>query len=208
MNLKWNKEMLKAFQQIIKIDHDIKIIYEKFGYPENRSVSEGFESLTKIIIGQQISTNVAKKIYGNLKNKNVLNETVLYQMPLEELKSYGLSSQKSYYIQNLAYLVYNNHLDLKKLKYMTGDQVINILIKVKGIGQWTINNYRIFALQDVDAWPSADLALQESTKLIKKINLRPKQEEMEKIGIKWKPYRGAAALFLWHYYNNIKLKNK
>jgi DNA-3-methyladenine glycosylase II len=206
MNLKWNKEMLRAFQQIIKIDHDIKIIYEKFGYPENRSVSEGFESLTKIIIGQQISTNVAKKIYGNLKNKNVLNETVLYQMPLEELKSYGLSSQKSYYIQNLAYLVYNNHLDLKKLKYMTGDQVINILIKVKGIGQWTINNYRIFALQDVDAWPSADLALQESTKLIKKINLRPKQEEMEKIAANWKPYRGAAALFLWHFYNKIKLK--
>lgn len=206
MNLKWNKEMLRAFQQIIKIDHDIKIIYEKFGYPENRSVSEGFESLTKIIIGQQISTNVAKKIYGNLKNKNVLNETVLYQMPLEELKSYGLSSQKSYYIQNLAYLVYNNHLDLKKLKYMTGDEVTNVLIKVKGIGQWTINNYRIFALQDVDAWPSADLALQESTKLIKKINLRPKQEEMEKIAAKWKPYRGAAALFLWHFYNKIKLK--
>lgn len=206
MNLKWNKEMLKAFQQIIKLDYDIKIIYEKFGYPENRSVTEGFESLTKIIIGQQISTNVAKKIYNNLKDKNVLNETVLYQMPLEELKSFGLSSQKSYYIQNLAYLVYNNYLDLKKLKYMTGDEVTNVLIKVKGIGQWTINNYRIFALQDVDAWPSADLALQESIKLIKKFTLRPKQEEMEKFGVKWKPYRGAAALFLWHYYNNIKLK--
>jgi len=206
MNLKWNKEMLKAFQQIIKLDYDIKIIYEKFGYPENRSVTEGFESLTKIIIGQQISTNVAKKIYNNLKDKNVLNETVLYQMPLEELKSFGLSSQKSYYIQNLAYLVYNNYLDLKKLKYMTGDEVTNVLIKVKGIGQWTINNYRIFALQDVDAWPSADLALQESIKLIKKFTLRPKQEEIEKVGVKWKPYRGAAALFLWHYYNNIKLK--
>ena len=206
MNLKWNKEMLKAFQEIIKIDHDIKIIYEKFGYPENRSVTEGFESLTKIIIGQQISTIVAKKIYNNLKDKNVLNETILYQMPLEELKSFGLSSQKSYYIQNLAYLVYNNYLDLKKLKYMTGDEVTNVLIKVKGIGQWTINNYRIFALQDVDAWPSADLALQESIKLIKKFTLRPKQEEMEKVGIKWKPYRGATALFLWHYYNNIKLK--
>ena len=206
MNLKWNKEMLKAFQQIIKLDYDIKIIYEKFGYPENRSVTEGFQSLTKIIIGQQISTNVAKKIYNNLKDKNVLNETVLYQMPLEELKSFGLSSQKSYYIQNLAYLVYNNYLDLKKLKYMTGDEVTNVLIKVKGIGQWTINNYRIFALQDVDAWPSADLALQESIKLIKKFTLRPKQEEMEKFGVKWKPYRGATALFLWHYYNNIKLK--
>ena len=206
MNLKWNKKMLKAFQQIIEIDHDMKIIYEEFGYPENRSVTEGFESLTKIIIGQQISTNVAKKIYNNLKDKNVLNEIILYQMPLEELKSFGLSSQKSYYIQNLAYLVYNNYLDLKKLKHMSGDEVTNVLIKVKGIGQWTINNYRIFALQDVDAWPSADLALQESIKLIKKFTLRPKQEEMEKVGIKWKPYRGATALFLWHYYNNIKLK--
>ena len=64
---------------------------------------------------------------------------------------------------------------------MTGDQVINILIKVKGIGQWTINNYRIFALQDVDAWPSADLALQESTKLIKKINLRPNRKKWKKL---------------------------
>ena len=89
---------------------------------------------------------------------------------------------------------------------MTGDQVINVLIKVKGIGQWTINNYRIFALQDVDAWPSADLALQESIKLIKKFTLRPKQEEMENIAAKWKPFRGAAALFLWHFYNKIKLK--
>ena len=61
MNLKWNKERVKAFKKIIKIDYDIKTIYEKFGYPENRSVIEGFESLTKIIIGQQISTNVAKK---------------------------------------------------------------------------------------------------------------------------------------------------
>ena len=206
MNLKWNNEMLKAFREIIKIDHEIKMIYEEFGYPGNRSVKEGFESLTKIIIGQQISTNVAKKIYNNLKNKNVLNETILCQMPLEELKSFGLSSQKSYYIKNLAYLIYNNYLDLKKMKYMTGDEVTNVLIKVKGIGQWTINNYRIFALQDVDAWPSADLALQESIKLIKKFTLRPKQEEMEKVGIKWKPYRGATALFLWHYYNNIKLK--
>ena len=31
--------------------------------------------------------------------------------------------------------------------------------------------------------------------------------EMEKFGKKWKPYRGAAALFLWHFYNKIKSKS-
>ena len=206
MNLKWNNEMLKAFQKIIKIDHDIKIIYDKYGCPDNRAVTEGFESLVKIIIGQQISTDVAKKIYNNLQDNNILNESILHQIPIVELKSYGLSSQKSFYIQNLAHLVYNNNLDLKKLKYLNEDEITSVLIKVKGIGQWTINNYRIFALQDVDAWPAADLALQESIKLIKKLSIRPKQELMEIIGEKWKPYRGAGALFLWHHYNNIKIK--
>jgi DNA-3-methyladenine glycosylase II len=41
-------------------------------------------------------------------------------------------------------------------------------------------------------------------KLIKKLSYRPAENEMEVIGDKWKPYRGAGALFLWHYYNSIK----
>jgi DNA-3-methyladenine glycosylase II len=204
MNSKWNNQMMNAFKAIIKIDENIKEIFEKFGYPENRSIPEGFESLTKIIIGQQISTNVAKKIYTKLRDKNILNEITLSKMSHEELKSFGLSSQKSNYIKNLASLVHKKELDLTILSKINSDDIDEILIKVKGIGKWTINNYKIFALQNVDAWPTADLALQEAMKLIKKLSYRPAENEMEVIGDKWKPYRGAGALFLWHYYNSIK----
>ena len=204
MNSKWNNQMMNAFKAIIKIDENIKEIFEKFGYPENRSIPEGFESLTKIIIGQQISTNVAKKIYTKLRDKNILNERTLSKMSHEELKSFGLSSQKSNYIKNLASLVHKKELDLTILSKINSDDIDEILIKVKGIGKWTINNYKIFALQNVDAWPTADLALQEAMKLIKKLSYRPAENEMEVIGDKWKPYRGAGALFLWHYYNSIK----
>ena len=204
MNSKWNNQMMNAFKAIIKTDENIKEIFEKFGYPENLSIPEGFESLTKIIIGQQISTNVAKKIYTKLRDKNILNEITLSKMSHEELKSFGLSSQKSNYIKNLASLVYKKELDLTILSKINNDDIDEILIKVKGIGKWTINNYKIFALQNVDAWPTADLALQEAMKLIKKLSYRPAENEMEVIGDKWKPYRGAGALFLWHYYNSIK----
>jgi DNA-3-methyladenine glycosylase II len=204
MNSKWNNQMMNAFKAIIKTDENIKEIFEKFGYPENRSIPEGFESLTKIIIGQQISTNVAKKIYTKLRDKNILNERTLSKMSHEELKSFGLSSQKSNYIKNLASLVHKKELDLTILSKINSDDIDEILIKVKGIGKWTINNYKIFALQNVDAWPTADLALQEAMKLIKKLSYRPAENEMEVIGDKWKPYRGAGALFLWHYYNSIK----
>jgi len=195
MNSKWNNQMMNAFKAIIKTDDNIKEIFEKFGYPENRSIPEGFESLTKIIIGQQISTNVAKKIYTKLRDKNILNEKTLSKMSYEELKSFGLSSQKSNYIKNLASLVYKKELDLTILSKINSDDIDEILIKVKGIGKWTINNYKIFALQNVDAWPTADLALQEAMKLIKKLSYRPAENEMEVIGDKWKPYRGAGALF-------------
>ena len=173
--------MMNAFKAIIKTDENIKEIFEKFGYPENRSIPEGFESLTKIIIGQQISTNVAKKIYTKLRDKNILNERTLSKMSHEELKSFGLSSQKSNYIKNLASLVHKKELDLTILSKINSDDIDEILIKVKGIGKWTINNYKIFALQNVDAWPTADLALQEAMKLIKKLSYRPAENEMEVI---------------------------
>ena len=204
MSSGWNNEMLEGFQRIIKIDKDIQSIYNTLGFPQNRSVDEGFKSLVRIIIGQQISTFAAQKVYDNFKSKDLLNEKNLSQMSIEDLKLLGLSNQKSNYIKNLAILLNTQKLNLNGLRYMDGASVNDILTQVKGIGKWTANNYRLFALQDVDAWPSADLALQESVKIIKKLPSRPKEEDMEKIVGKWKPYRGAAAIFLWQYYNYIK----
>ena len=204
MSSGWNNQMLTGFQSIIKIDKDIQFISNTLGIPQNRSVDEGFKSLVRIIIGQQISTSAAQKVYDNFKEKDLLHEKNISQMSIEDLKLLGLSGQKSNYIKNLAILINSQKINLNDFKNMDGASVNKILTKVKGIGNWTANNYRLFALQDVDAWPSADLALQESVKIIKKLPTRPNEEDMEKIGEKWKPYRGAAALFLWQYYNYIK----
>ena len=32
--------------------------------------------------------------------------------------------------------------------------------------------------------------------------------EMDKIGEVWFPYRGAASLLLWHFYNKVKIEKK
>ena len=99
--------MLTAFYKIRKKDENFKKIFDEFGLPENRAIEKTFTSIVKIIIGQQISTNVAKKIYEKLFINNMLNEKVLSQSNIEELKNFGLSTQKSYYIKNLALLSLN-----------------------------------------------------------------------------------------------------
>ena len=207
MNLKWNSKMLTAFYKIKKIDENFRKIFDEFGLPENRAVEKKFESIVKIIIGQQISTNVAKIIYEKLAKNNMLSEQTLSKSNIEELKNFGLSTQKSYYIKNLAILSLNKHLDINSLDKLSSEEVTKVLLPIKGIGQWTINNFKIFALQDVNAWPSADLALQEAVKIMLNLIKRPTQVEMENLGQNWVPYRGAAALFLWHFYNKSKIKS-
>ena len=74
MNLKWNSNMNNSFYSIIKIDESFKKVFEQFGLPLNRAIKQGFESLAKIIIGQQISTNVAKSLSDKLKKDGMLTE--------------------------------------------------------------------------------------------------------------------------------------
>lgn len=206
MKSNWNPEMMNAFEMIMKIDPIFKKVFDEIGLPQNRSMKQGFQSLAKIIIGQQISTNVANTIYNKLIIDDVLNENKITSLSIDKLKQYGLSSQKSYYLKNLAELIQKKELNLRTLNKLSSEEISNSLIRVKGVGKWTINNYKIFVLQDINAWPAADLALQEAIKIINKIKLRPTEIEMEEIGNKWLPYRTAAALFLWHFYNKIKIE--
>jgi len=206
MNSNWNPEMMKAFEMIMKIDPIFKKIFDQIGLPQNRTMKQGFQSLAKIIIGQQISTNVANTIYNKLIIDDILNENKITSLSIDKLKQYGLSSQKSYYLKNLAELIQKNELNLRTLNRLSSEEISNSLIRIKGVGKWTINNYKIFALQDINAWPAADLALQEAIKIINKTKLRPTEKEMEELGNKWLPYRTAAALFLWHFYNKIKIE--
>lgn len=206
MKSNWNPEMMNAFEMIKKIDPTFKKVFDQIGLPQNRTMKQGFQSLAKIIIGQQISTNVANTIYNKLIIDDVLNENKITSLSLDKLKQYGLSSQKSYYLKNLADLIKKKELNLRTLNKLSSEEISNSLIRVKGVGKWTINNYKIFVLQDINAWPAADLALQEAIKIINKIKLRPTEIEMEEIGNKWLPYRTAAALFLWHFYNKIKIE--
>ena len=175
-----------------------------YGLPRDRSIPNNFSSLARIIIGQQISRSAAESIHSKLISENLLCVKNILKIDLLELKSKGLSLQKCKYLHNLANKIANKEIKLNKFESLSSAEVFKSLISLNGIGEWTIKNYMLFALQDVDAWPGGDLALQESVKQIKILNSRPNYNQMKKLSEKWKPYRGAAALLLWHYYSMKK----
>ena len=76
------------------------------------------------------------------------------------------------------------------------------LIRAKGVGRWSAEIYLLFALGRPDIWPADDLAVQAATARLKGLSARPTRAEMIEIGAAWRPYRSAAARFLWHLYHH------
>ena len=201
MKKNWSLKILNSFKKLSELDQDLKFIINKYDLPDSRKESNTFETLMRIIIGQQISRKAAESIYQKLKEKKITSHKNFLNTDDKYLKNLGLSFRKIMYIKDLAINICENKINLNEFKKTSSEVVYNSLIKIKGIGKWTINNYQLFVLEDCDAWPGGDLAVQEAIKSLKNLNLRPNENESNNIAEKWRPFRGSAALLLWHYYS-------
>lgn len=195
-----------ALDKLALRDDDVAKGLAAYGYPPSRSMPQSYESLAKIIIGQQISRAAATSIWDRLSQAGWVTAETVAARSVHEMQTKGLSLRKSEYLITLAKEIASGALSLQCLNDMTGDEVQARLVALRGIGKWTADNYRLFALGDVDAWPANDIALQEGMKRLKRLNQRPDMKQMEMLGKGWRPYRGAGAHFLWHLYA-IEVRN-
>ncbi|MBI3231410.1 MAG: DNA-3-methyladenine glycosylase 2 family protein [Burkholderiales bacterium] len=75
------------------------------------------------------------------------------------------------------------------------------LQSLPGIGAWSANYIALRALRYPDAFPSGDLVLQKALGRILQMDdeeKRPSAKQLEKHAQRWQPWRGYAALALWH----------
>ena len=150
--------------------------------------------------GQQISRAVAQTLWARMAEKQWQSAQALAPLDYPDLQALGLSRRKSEYIIDLARAEADGRLVLNQLAEQPADIFTKTLIGYRGIGGWTVSNYRLFCLADLDAWPGNDLALMEAVKRLKNLPDRPSHAEMDNFALLWEPYRGAAALMLWHLY--------
>jgi len=182
------------------LDPDVAHALNKYGPPPDRSLPASFETLARAIVGQQVSRVAASAIWKRMETDGITDEVIIATKTPDELMLSGLSRRKAEYLIGVASEITTGTLDLEALAQMPGETVQKRLVQIRGIGAWTADNYRLFALGDMDAWPGNDIALQEGMKRLKTMAYRPNLKEMNKLAEGWSPYRGAGALFLWHLY--------
>lgn len=171
------------------------------GYPEARIREPGYSTLLRTIVGQQVSVAAAASVWNKLEALlgTECPADKLIAQDFDALRACGLSRQKQGYARSLAELVLSGELPLDGLPE-DDEEAIAYLTKVKGIGRWSAEIYLLFAEGRVDIWPAGDLAVQEGVGRLLKMEARPSEKDIREIAEKWRPHRGAAAIFTWHIY--------
>ncbi|MBK7141619.1 MAG: DNA-3-methyladenine glycosylase 2 family protein [bacterium] len=186
----------EAERSLASTDPVMKLLIEQHGPGLVRTMPHGFASMTRIIVGQQLSTIVAARIYERLQEltRGKITPGEIAKLTDSQLRSVGLSQAKTNSVRDLAAKVSGRVVSFKRIESMCDDDVSEHLVQVKGIGPWSAQMYLMFVLGRSDIFAAGDKGIQTAVmRLYGKRNL----QRLDKFAVRWKPYRTVACLYLW-----------
>lgn len=198
-----SKEMIKTgLDHVSAIEPRLAEAIARSGYPEPRIRPEGYETLLRTIVGQQVSVASAAAVWNKLEARlgDGCPAEALIATEFDELRACGLSRQKQGYARSLAELILSGGLDLDNLPE-DDEAAIALLTRIKGIGRWSAEIYLLFAEGRPDIWPAGDLAIQVGVGNFLELAERPSEKDVRQMAEAWSPHRGAVAIFTWHHYH-------
>jgi DNA-3-methyladenine glycosylase II len=191
--------MRKAVLHLKKSDPVLRAIIERVGPCRMEFSPAEFCSLAEAIVYQQLNGKAAVTIFKRfvaLAGEPLTPESIL-KLSDEQLRSVGLSKQKSTYLKDLAAKTASGLLDFSRLPELSDEEVIAHLTQIKGIGVWTAHMFLMFSLRRPNVLPTGDYGVQVAVKRHYKKRKLPKPKDLEKIARAWEPYRSIACWYMW-----------
>jgi DNA-3-methyladenine glycosylase II len=191
--------MRKAVNHLKKCDPVLRAIIERVGPFRMEYGPAEFHSLAEAIVYQQLNGRAAVTIFNRFAALagEPLTPAGILKLTDEQLRSVGLSKQKSAYLKDLAAKTASGQLDFARLPELSDEEVIEHLTQVKGIGVWTAHMFLMFSLRRPNVLPTGDYGVQMAVKKHYKKRKLPKPKDMEKIARAWEPYRSVACWYMW-----------
>lgn len=164
--------------------------------------------LISSIIGQQLSVKAANTIFSRVKNLcNGVSPQNIISLADDELRNAGVSRPKIKYIKHLSKEIINNRINLNSLFFLSDEEVVSELTKIKGIGRWTAEMFMIFSLGRLDIFSTSDAGLRRAIKWLYNVDDSIEISLLNGISDNWKPYRSIASLYLWESINKGLINN-
>ena len=201
---------LLPFYELGRADKAMAGLVERFYGLHLPHTATVFEALVLAVLGQQISTSVARII------RTLLIETfgpsakfdgeTYYAFPKAEsiwasspakLYTMKLTQRKSEYVHGLAGSALDGAVGLESLDGLTDQQIVEKLTALRGVGLWTAQWTLIRAVGRPDALPLGDLALRRVVSRLFMEGAEATDAQVEEIAQRWSPYRTYATVYLF-----------
>jgi len=195
----------ESIDYLSNIDAKLGELINKYSQSTLTTRGDALETLMRSIVGQQISVKAAASVWQKIIDllDEIKPDNVLL-VGFDNLRSCGLSKQKTQYIINIAEHFKSHNINNES--YWNEREFSNIydeLITIKGIGPWTAEMFGMFYLLERDIFPLQDLGILKAINQLYCVDGIPLHiDQVIAISDRWKPYRTVASWYLWRSIDN------
>jgi len=188
----------QAKADLARRDKVLRKLIRKFPDANLRTRGDAFQTLCRSIVGQQISVKAAQSIWARFAEAaGEMEPASVVAMPVETLRACGLSGQKSLYVKDLAAHFHTGAIRPRRWPRMKDEAIIEDLVRVKGIGRWSVEMFLIFHLMRPDVLPVDDLGLRRAMERAYNDGEPLTRDEMRELAAAWSPWSSVATWYLW-----------
>jgi DNA-3-methyladenine glycosylase II len=161
-----------------------------------------FESLARAIAYQQLHDKAAESILKRFMalspGRRFPHPEELLAMNVSAVRAAGFSRPKIRALRDLAMKTLDGTVPTSRLmKQLDDEAIIERLIEVRGIGRWTVEMLMIFQLGRPDVLPVQDFGVRNGFRIGYRRATMPTPRLVSQYGERWRPFRTAAAWYLW-----------
>ncbi len=167
-----------------------------------RQPGGAFAFLVRAVVFQQLAAPAASAIHRRLRRtlgdpRGVVTPPALTRAGAHGLASCGVSSPKARTLLGLADAVTKGELRPAELWRLDDEALRGRLCLLHGIGPWTAEVFMMFHLGRPDIWPSGDLGIRCAVAALHGDATPWPARRVAEYGERWRPWRSAAAWWLW-----------
>jgi 3-methyladenine DNA glycosylase/8-oxoguanine DNA glycosylase len=195
---------LEAHAHLSRVDKRLAGVIERVGAFQFKldECDSVYESLLEAIMHQSIAGKAAQVIFGRIKalgtDGRCPTPRELLRVSTPKLRKAGLSRAKVAAVRDLAQKTIDGVVPtIEEAQKLSDQELIDLLISVRGIGAWTVEMFLIFRLGRPDVLPIHDYGVQKGWAITYRRKNIPKPKELLKFGERWRPYRTVASWYMW-----------
>ena len=191
-----------ACKHLKRNDRVMKRLIPRFGEARLQSRGDAFTTLSRSVVGQQISVKAAQSVWTRFAalaspQGGPLMPQAVTDLDVPALRGAGLSARKAEYLLDLASHFTGGQVRVSQWDAMADEAIIEELVAIRGIGRWTAEMFLIFHLMRPDVLPLDDLGLIKGISLNYFSGEAVSRAEVREVAEAWAPYRSVATWYLW-----------